>query len=511
MSNFPNLPAFPAFPAFPGTNLNDINLDWLIKKMKELDTAFREWPHSPRIENGEWYVYDDATGDYVNTGVSATGPQGVPGPRGPQGPWGPQGNPGEAGAQGPQGVPGSPGPVGPQGVPGPQGPQGIPGPEPRIINGTWWVFDTSTLEYVDSGYPARGPQGPQGVPGQAAQGVFDSTTVSGNVVTFEAPAKLPLKQIFVNIVPKQEGTGDPSPENIRPFTRRTKCNVIVSTANFLTLADSSKTINDVVWKTDSTGQMQASGTSSGASWYGTYKNFPLKAGTYTLVFMRLSSDASLAISYTSGMNIANISDLPAGGTTGVTLNTTTTQYTKVFHVYEDTSDAELSWRNRAGGVNAGSIGVMILAGDHSDRTFTADDFIPHYNEEHSVNFPSEADKVYDGTLTINEDGSGDLRARPYYPSYKGEALVGPWVSSMDVYTEGATPTTGAEVIDLGGAETAYTLTNLQTINTLPGLNNIWNDTGDITVTYGAYLQAVYNNLNGKINALQALVLENNGG
>lgn len=106
---------------FPGTNLNDINLDWLIRQMKELDEAFREWPHSPRIENGEWYVYDEETGEYVSTGVPATGEQGPQGPRGPQGPQGPQGVPGPAGTQGPQGATGAQGPQGPQGVPGPSG------------------------------------------------------------------------------------------------------------------------------------------------------------------------------------------------------------------------------------------------------------------------------------------------------------------------------------------------------------------------------------------------------
>lgn len=160
MSNIPNLPAF------PGTNLNDINLDWLIKKMEELDTAFREWPHSPRIENGVWYVYDDETGDYVSTGVSATGPQGVPGPQGPQGPAGPQGNPGEAGSQGPQGATGAQGPVGPQGVPGAMGPQGIPGPPPQIRSGIWWVYDNDTLDYVSTGVPATG------IPGDIASDAY---------------------------------------------------------------------------------------------------------------------------------------------------------------------------------------------------------------------------------------------------------------------------------------------------------------------------------------------------
>ena len=42
----------PEIPDFPGTNLQDLNLDWLIDQMKTLDADFRAWPHSPKIENG---------------------------------------------------------------------------------------------------------------------------------------------------------------------------------------------------------------------------------------------------------------------------------------------------------------------------------------------------------------------------------------------------------------------------------------------------------------------------
>ena len=162
MFNIPNLPAF------PGTNLNDINLDWLIAKMKELDTAFREWPRSPRIENGVWYVYDEKTGEYVSTGVSATGPQGVPGPAGPQG---------------------VPGPAGPQGVPGAQG---IPGQAPYIGgNGNWFVWDAQNLAYVDSGIHAQGPSG------EVTQEEFDNLKSHLGQIGYYIPP-LVLGNILIN-------------------------------------------------------------------------------------------------------------------------------------------------------------------------------------------------------------------------------------------------------------------------------------------------------------------------
>ena len=84
--------------------------------------------------------------------------------------------------------------------------------------------------------------------------------------------------------------------------------------------------------------------------------------------------------------------------------------------------------------------------------------------------------VYGGTLDVLK---GKLYARPYYSSYNGETLVGPWVSSMDKYEEGATPTTGAEVLDLGGTITEITLTPTQIATIQRQVNYVWADCGPI--------------------------------
>jgi hypothetical protein len=101
-----------------------------------------------------------------------------------------------------------------------------------------------------------------------------------------------------------------------------------------------------------------------------------------------------------------------------------------------------------------------------------------------VSWQTEAGTVYGGTVDLV---TGVLTAYPYYTSYNGETLVGPWVSSMDEYIEGRIPTTGAQVVDLGGTPTTYQLTPTQ-IHALLGQNNVWADCGDVEVQYKADVQ-----------------------
>ena len=101
------------------------------------DNAQKVASHPPVIgSNGNWELYDKATGKYVDSGKPSRGeqgPQGNPGPQGIQGeqgatgPAGPRGEQGEQGPQGEQGLPGKDGAQGPQGAQGETGPKGDPG------------------------------------------------------------------------------------------------------------------------------------------------------------------------------------------------------------------------------------------------------------------------------------------------------------------------------------------------------------------------------------------------
>lgn len=152
------------------------------------------------------------------------GDKGDTGPIGPQGEQGPQGPTGATGATGPQGETGPRGEQGPRGIQGERGPQGAQGPQGE-------KGDT-------------GPQGPKGDPGPAGadgkDGIqIDDTAVgpdawsskhivdmlcppleeTGNPLQCYPVAGYPLG-CKVSWEPTQEGSGTPSPENIRPIKGR---------------------------------------------------------------------------------------------------------------------------------------------------------------------------------------------------------------------------------------------------------------------------------------------------
>ena len=98
---------------------------------------------------------------------------------------------------------------------------------------------------------------------------------------------------------------------------------------------------------------------------------------------------------------------------------------------------------------------------------------------YSVNLPQT---VYGGTLDVV---SGVLTVtHGEIDSYAGETLPSVWISDRDVYAEGTTPTTGAQVVYELATPQTYQLTPTE-VRTLLGLNNVWADTGDTEVEYRA--------------------------
>lgn len=97
-----------------------------------------------------------------------------------------------------------------------------------------------------------------------------------------------------------------------------------------------------------------------------------------------------------------------------------------------------------------------------------------------ISWEDEAGTVYGGTLDIT---TGVLTVDMVnIASYSGQTLPGVWISSMDAYAQGTTPTTGAQVVYELAAPVTYQLTPTQ-IAMLLGDNTVWANTGYTTLTY----------------------------
>ena len=117
-----------------------------------------------------------------------------------------------------------------------------------------------------------------------------------------------------------------------------------------------------------------------------------------------------------------------------------------------------------------------ISGHDVVDVWVADDYDTTLDPTASISLPNT---VYGGELDVV---TGEGAECPYYASYNGETLVGPWMSSMDKYEAGTTPTIGAQVVDMGGATTPFSTTPTP-INSLVGENNVWSDGDTVEVTY----------------------------
>ena len=207
-----------------------------VEKIQEIDTANA---HAPQInaDTGKWQTWDAASGAYVDTETNAEGPQGPQGPKGDTGATGPQGEKGETGKTGPQG------PEGPQGATGPAG-LGVPSPAAEdagkvpVVNADGTGYELGDVQVsVDAALTQEGKAADAKATGDAIAAITPDDdavngkpwtslkivdtlcapfTAEGNPVTCTPVEGYP-RSVQASWEPRQEGEGDPSPENVRPI------------------------------------------------------------------------------------------------------------------------------------------------------------------------------------------------------------------------------------------------------------------------------------------------------
>lgn len=127
-----------------------------------------------------------------------------------------------------------------------------------------------------------------------------------------------------------------------------------------------------------------------------------------------------------------------------------------------------------------NIGTNDLNTIQVEKGSTATTYEPYNGTTTTLSWQTEAGTVYGGSIDIT---TGILtKTHENIASYNGESINEPWLSSKDEYTEGATPTTGAQVVYPLTTVVTYQLTPTA-IKLLENNNTIFSDTGDTTLTY----------------------------
>ena len=225
----------------------------------------------------------------LKDGIAAGDFKGEKGDKGDPGPIGPVGPQGETGPQGPAGATGATGPQGETGPRGEQGPQGQPG-----------------IQGVQGRTGPQGPQGEKGETGPAGADGKDAPQIDDTTVTDSAPWSskhlvdmlcppldetgnpvvcYPVENYPLGVVaswePTQDGSGEPSPENVRPIKGRDSVQVERCGENLLDIAPfTKKTQKGITYEYVPDGGIRMSGTALDNSDSPTFSVWYLPPGKY---------------------------------------------------------------------------------------------------------------------------------------------------------------------------------------------------------------------------------------
>ena len=297
-----------------------------------------------------------------------------------------------------------------------------------------------------------------------AQAIYE--TVTGAVASFVTVRAAPLKSLTVAIEPVQSGSGDPSPDNVRPISGHTEVNVWRTGVNWYPISIGADT-----WKNFNNGSFSNNNGELIVS---------MAAQMYSGVFSQLVSQISklseypVTASYSVYIKASAATEIFIGyaqkGNRKVQLTTEYQRFTfdnfsfgvnNSFNIYNGTANAV----------------TVYLKDFQFELGSTATDYEPYSGTTVTIDLDGTR---YGGTLDVLTGVLTVTHAN--IASYNGESINEPWVSSMDKYVAGATPTTGAQVVYPLTTPITYQLTP-EEVTTLLGTNNVWADTGDVTVEY----------------------------
>ena len=296
-----------------------------------------------------------------------------------------------------------------------------------------------------------------------------------SLVSFVESSRKELNKLEVGFRPTQSfnGYGHPWPggEGVNLFGVNDATNIASGSNRILSVSNELLTVA-------ASGAVSSTAIITSAGMSSVIRNASLPAGTYYFNIFNFSATVSGASSSKIRLNINN------NGTTiavapGSSFTVTNGSIASVAHTssLNWSKNQSISFRFCISAANVSEWtpyeNVCPISGKTSTNAYVSQTQNVSDAAVYSADWSTQVGAVYAGKVDIS---SGKLKACPYYSSYNGETLVGPWISSMDVYSSGNTPTIGAQVVDIGGSETVYQIDKKDAL-TFIGQNYVWGSDG----------------------------------
>lgn len=279
--------------------------------------------------------------------------------------------------------------------------------------------------------------------------------------------------VKVSWTPAQEGSGDPSPENIRPIQGRTEIKVERCGANLLNIKPfDTNTGKGITFEYVPEGGIHIQGTASASADSPTFPVWHMPPGKYYGLDMGAGIAASIVVLRNGRnlwLNTKGIFEILAGDVTkywyaivanGATLNNTIYPY--------------------------------IVPGTTAPTTYT-----PYIGRTNTLTLP---ETVYGGE--VDAEGKGQ-ETWGYMDSYAGETLPAEWICDRAAYAVGTTPPNGAQVAYKLDKPKPFTATGGTVIPALSGTNTVLTDADSVTAAGRADPIQTIAKLNDRIAALEA--------
>lgn len=279
--------------------------------------------------------------------------------------------------------------------------------------------------------------------------------------------------VKVSWKPTQEGSGDPSPENIRPIKGRTEIKVERCGENLLNIKPfDTNTGKGITFEYVPEGGIHIQGTASASADSPTFPVWHLPPGKYYGLDMGAGIAASIVVlrnGRNQWLNTKGIFEILAGDVT---------KYWYVIVANGATLD--------------NTIYPYIVPGTTAPTTYT-----PYIGRTNTLTLP---ENVYGGE--VDAEGKGQ-ETWGCIDSYAGETLPAEWICDRAAYAAGTTPPNGAQVAYKLDKPKPFTATGGAAIPALSGTNTVLTDADSVTAAGRADPIQTIAKLNDRIAALEA--------